>query len=99
MESDKNPCGCVALEKANEHTCYLERLAVLPKYRRQGFGKRLVNHIFKQAKKIGAQRVEIGIIALNTELRNWYNKQGFIEKNTVDYDHLPFSVTFMYSDF
>jgi len=95
MDEDVQSCGCVALEKASSDICYLERLAVLPEYRRKSFGKSLVNHIFNKAIEIGIQRIEIGIISEDTELKNWYKKFGFIQKGTKKFDHLPFVVTFM----
>ncbi|MFC1532978.1 GNAT family N-acetyltransferase [Thermodesulfobacteriota bacterium] len=95
LKSDSRPIGCVALERANSDICYLERLAVLPKHRRQGFGKAIVNHVFAKAKNMGAQMINIGIIADHTELKTWYNKIGFIEGETKKFEHLPFLVTFM----
>ena len=96
LEESGQSCGCVALEKANSVACYLERLAVLPEYRRKGFGKTLVNHIFDMAIEMEMQRVEIGIISEDTELKDWYKKLGFIQKNTKKFDHLPFIVAFMF---
>jgi len=95
LEYQGVPCGCVALEEANSEVCYLERLSVLPNYRIKGFGKALVNHIIHKAKKITAKRIEIGIIAENLELKNWYIKQGFIERDIIKYEHLPFKVLFL----
>jgi N-acetylglutamate synthase-like GNAT family acetyltransferase len=95
LEQDDGPCGCVALEKASPDVCYLERLAVLPEHRRKGYGKILVEHIFDKAAGNGSQHVEIGIIAEDTRLRNWYGKFGFILKSTKTFDHLPFEVAFM----
>jgi N-acetylglutamate synthase-like GNAT family acetyltransferase len=95
LERDGEPCGCVALEKANPDVCYLERLAVLPEHRGKGCGKMLVEHIFDEAAGNGSQRVEIGIIAEDTELRRWYGKFGFVLKSTKTFDHLPFVVAFM----
>jgi len=95
LEQDGEPCGCVALEKASSDVCYLERLAVLPEHRRKGYGKMLVEHIFDEAAGNGSQRVEIGIIAEDTKLRNWYGKFGFVPKSTKTFDHLPFVVAFM----
>ena len=71
LEHDGEPRGCVALEKASPDVCYLERLAVLPQHRRKGYGRILVKHIFEEASRNGSQRVEIGIIARDTKLRNW----------------------------
>jgi hypothetical protein len=39
--------------------------------------------------------VEIGIIAKDTKLRNWYERFGFVLKSTKKFDHLPFVVAFM----
>jgi N-acetylglutamate synthase-like GNAT family acetyltransferase len=95
IESDDDPCGCVALEHHDDQVCYLERLAVLPRFRRRGFGKALTEHVLYQAKRIGAQRVEIGIISEHVEIKDWYLRRGFDVKGTATYDHLPFEVTFM----
>jgi len=96
LEDDGQSCGCVALEKAGSDVCYLERLAVLPEHRKKGFGKTLVNHIFDTAQTMGMRRVEIAIIAEDAELKNWYEKFGFVEKETKKFDHLPFVVAFMF---
>lgn len=87
--------GCVAIESVKPDVCYLERLAVLPCRRRRGFGKALVNHVFSQVKSLGVRRVNIGIIAQDTELKNWYKRIGFIEGESKEFSHLPFRVTFM----
>ena len=95
LESDGKPVGCVALEKANPELCYLERLGVVPQSRRQGFGKALVDHVFYEARALGAKQIGIGIISDDTELKLWYQRIGFVEKETKEFDHLPFLVTFM----
>ena len=96
LEHEKIACGCVALEQANAEVCYLEKLGVLPGCRNKGFGKALVDHIILEAKKMNMKRVEIGIMAQNLTLKNWYKKLGFIERNMVKFEHLPFKVLFMF---
>lgn len=98
LEENGQACGCVALEEASSDVCYLGRLAVLPEHRRNGYGKVLVNHIFDEARKIGAKRVEIGLISKDRKLKNWYRKSGFIQKGTKKFNHLPFIVAFMYRE-
>jgi len=98
LEENGRACGCVAIEEADPDICYLGRLSVLPEYRRNGYGRALINHIFEQAKKIGVQRVEIGMIAKDRKLKNWYRKLGFTNKGTKKFDHLPFTVAFMYRE-
>jgi GNAT superfamily N-acetyltransferase len=95
IENENIVVGCVALEQANPEVCYLERLAVLPDQRRHGFGKILVTHVLSKAKTLGAHRVSIGIIAEQTELKNWYKEIGFVEGETKEFSHLPFHATFM----
>ena len=95
IENENVIAGCIALEKANSNTCYLERLAVLPNQRRRSFGKTLVTHVLSKAKLLGVHRVNIGIIAEHAELKNWYNEIGFVEGETKEFSHLPFNVTFM----
>ena len=89
------PAGCVAIEKANADLCYLERLAVLPHARQKGLGSQLVKHVFHTVREFGSKNISIGIIARQTELKQWYQKFGFIEGETKEFSQLPFQVTFM----
>ena len=95
LSQNNVPVGCVALEKANDDLCFLERLAVLPEKRRKGFGRTLVDHVFSKARVMGAKEISIGIIAAQTELNRWYQKIGFVEGETKEFPHLPFQVTLM----
>lgn len=95
LESHKEPCGCVALERVNSDLCYLERLAVLPAFRGRGIGKALVKYALDKAKALGIKNMEIGIISDQKELENWYYKLGFAKKGKGQFKHLPFDVTFM----
>jgi len=87
--------GCVALEQPQPEVCYLERLAVLPQYRHKQAGKKLVEHIFAEAQQLGADRIEIGIIAEHKTLKAWYESFGFTEIRRASFQHLPFEVMFM----
>jgi ribosomal protein S18 acetylase RimI-like enzyme len=95
LENNGLPAGCLALENPEPGLGYLERLAVLPASRRNGFGRRLVDHVLRQAANSAIKKISIGIIAAQTELKIWYQKIGFVETETRDFEHLPFSVTFM----
>jgi N-acetylglutamate synthase-like GNAT family acetyltransferase len=88
-------CGCVALEQASPEVCYLERLAVLSAQQRQGYGRALVEHVLRKAKSLGSHQVDIGIIAAQFELKEWYRKIGFVEQRKAHFPHLPFEVLFM----
>lgn len=95
VQTPQGPAGCVALEHANADVCYLERLAILPRFRRRGFGEALVNHVMNRARELEAERVEIGTISADAPLRAWYEKLGFSVTGTARFEHLPFEVTFM----
>lgn len=98
MEPGGRPVGCVAMEMAGGGLCYLERLAVLPQDRNKGFGHQLVEHVFRTARKQNVKKISIGIIAKQTDLKQWYQKIGFIEGETKEFSHLPFQVCFMTYD-
>ena len=95
MEQDGRAMGCVAIENAGKGIFYLERLAVLPEIRRNGFGSMLVEQAVNGARRMGAETVQIGIIAEQTELENWYKRRGFKTTGRKSFDHLPFTVAFM----
>jgi predicted N-acetyltransferase YhbS len=95
LEQDGEPIGCVALERFSAKKCFLERLSVLPPYRRRGLGATLVHHALAEARDWGASRVEIAIIAAQDELQAWYERLGFSLIGTRKFDHLPFTVAFL----
>lgn len=95
LEEEGCATGCVALERVSDQLSYLERLSVLPHQRKRNFGRTLVEHVLAKAKRSGAYRVSIGIIAQQKELKSWYQKIGFVEIETKEFTHLPFRVRFM----
>ena len=92
---DSQLVGCVAYESPNPSLSYLNRLSVLPKYRRRGIGEALVQHVIEYSKVRNIEYVSIGIIAKFTELKNWYIKLGFVEGETKSFHHLPFEVMYL----
>lgn len=96
LECDGAPCGCVGTERRPSDTCYMKRLAVLPDRRNRGFGRALVLHVIEEARRQGLTRVELGTIAEHTELRRWYERLGFVVKETCRFEQLPFEVTYMF---
>lgn len=93
--ADGTAVGCVGVERATETTCYLERLAVLPRHRCSGYGSQLTQTALTQAKVMGATEVGIGIIAADSGLKAFYQSLGFVAGPTKRFAHLPFEVAFM----
>ncbi|HWR08245.1 GNAT family N-acetyltransferase [Sporomusa sp.] len=87
--------GFVAVEKSNEAVYYLEKLAVLPPYRRQGAGGKIINFVCDYVRQMGGTKISIGIMNENIELKRWYQAYGFLEIESKKYQHLPFAVCFM----
>ncbi len=88
-------CGCVGLRQPKDGGCIIEKLAVLPAFRRHGVGHALMEHAFAEIRRVGAARADIGIIEEHSELRAWYEKLGFRAVRSARYEHLPFGVLHM----
>lgn len=87
--------GFMELKEKDEGAFTLEKLAVLPEYRHNGGGGRLLAYACGEVEKMGGNRIKIGIIEENTRLKAWYLKYGFIHTGTACFAHLPFTVGFM----
>jgi len=87
--------GFVAVEKADGGVYYLDKLAVLPEYRHQGYGQKLVEFVAGYVSEHGGQKVSLGMINESAVLKDWYKELGFVETGTKTFEHLPFTVCFM----
>ncbi|MFC1948943.1 GNAT family N-acetyltransferase [Chloroflexota bacterium] len=95
---DDRQVGFVAVEQADESLYYMEKLAVLPDCRHNGYGVELVRFVIDYIKSRGGEKLSIGIINEHTVLKDWYKGMGFKETGTMDFAHLPFTVCFMEMD-
>lgn len=95
LEEDARPVACVAYENPSADLAYLNRLSVLPAYRRRGFGARLVRHVVELAESSSIPSVSIGVIGEHGDLQGWYRKLGFVDGESKRFPHLPFSVKYM----
>ena len=96
LSSNDKPAGCVAYEKPSAALAYLNRLSVLPPYRRKGYGAELVRFVLDLARRDSVRTLSIGVIGEHTALLEWYGKLGFSYRETKRFPHLPFSVTYMF---
>lgn len=97
MSLDSKLIGCIAIEKSTKEidTFYIEKVSVVPEFRNQGFGVKLMDFATSKIKGLGGKSISIALIDSNAKLKNWYLSQGFIETGTKDFEHLPFRVCFM----
>lgn len=73
----------------------LNNLCVLPQFRHQGIGEKLLLHSFETAKNLGCSKMNIGIVEENRILRKWYESFGFIHIGTQKFDFFPFTCGYM----
>jgi len=93
-----NQIGFIAIEKADTSLYYIEKLAVLPEYRHEGYGAKLIGYAFDYIRNYNGKRVSIAIIEEHTILKNWYKELGFEEVEKIKLPYLPFTVCFMERD-
>ena len=95
FEENGTLCGYYSLLMQNNEACELNNLAVLPAYRHNGIGKKLLNHAFDMARNAGCKTVHISIVEENIVLRKWYEDNGAIHVETKKYDFFPFTCGYM----
>lgn len=97
INTDNRIVGCIAIEesKSKAGTYYIEKVSVLPEYRKNGFGIKLMDFACSEIKNRGGTEIGIALIDEYTELKNWYLKQKFKITGTKKFEHLPFCVCFM----
>lgn len=83
------------LAQIDEEQYSMEKLGVLPEYRHNGFGRKLMDYAKEVVKAAGGTLIIIGIIEENVILKRWYSNYGFMHKGTRVFDQLPFTVGFM----
>lgn len=92
---DHKQVGFIAIKKASYIVFYVEKLAVIPEERHNGYGKEMMYFAEDYVRKFNGERISVGIINYNTKLKKWYNKIGYEVTGFRIYSHLPFEVCFM----
>jgi len=91
--------GCIGIKCSKDpQIWYIERLAVIPSKRHAGIGSALLQFAINEIAANHAQKISIGIINENKQLKLWYEKHGFYEYELKHFNHLPFTVCLMYKD-
>jgi diamine N-acetyltransferase len=87
--------GVVGIRNKGNGEWTLEKLAVLPAFRSQGVGRRLVAHAAEAAQREGARCIIIVVLDEDDVLKAWYRSQGFRDGDQRRFSHLPVPVRFM----
>jgi predicted N-acetyltransferase YhbS len=95
VEEDGTVVGCVAYKNADRRTLEAQRLAVLPEHRGGSLARRLNAAVLAYAGKSGIEKIRISIVSQHGALKRWYLRMGFSERETKQFEQLPFSVTYL----
>lgn len=87
--------GYYSLALLDNGNAELNNLAVLPEYRHQRIGEKLLTDAFEKVKLLGRDKIEIGIVEENQRLRKWYESFGFVHTGTKKFDFFPFTCGYM----
>jgi diamine N-acetyltransferase len=100
MFSDTSLIGCIAIKesKGDKTVFYIERLAVAPQNRHNGYGDQLLRFAFEQICAHGGTTASVGLMDNNDRLKEWYKSKGFVQHDCRRIEHLPFKVCFMSKD-
>ena len=97
-ETARRPVGCIALQVRGEGEVHVRHLVVLPACRGKGLGGALLTHAIDEARRLGARRITLGLIADDAELEAWYRRRGFQVTGKKPLDDAPFEITLMARD-
>ena len=92
---DDKIVGYYSLVLLSKKEIELNNLSVLPEYRHNKIGTKLLQDCFERARKLGADKIKIGIVEENTVLRAWYERYGFHHTGTQKFDFFPFNCGYM----
>lgn len=71
--------GCVGIQKIDENIGEMKRLFVTKKYQGKGIGKRLVENIIEEAKKMRCRIIRLDTLKIMEKALGIYYKIGFYE--------------------
>ena len=92
---DEKIVGYYSLLLQENNKCELNNLCVLPAYRHQGIGEKLMKHACGIARELQCNQMNIGIVEENQVLRKRYETLGFVHTGTQKFDFFPFTCGYM----
>ena len=87
--------GYYSLALLSDDDTELNNLSVLPEYRHQGIGEKLLMNALNYASSLGRAKMKIGIVNENTILGKWYENFGFVRTGEQKFDFFPFTCGYL----
>jgi putative acetyltransferase len=75
--NDSKPAGCVALRKFADDICEMKRLYVSADFQGTGVGRRLVDELIAEAKRLGYAKMRLDTMPKMASAQKLYRKLGF----------------------
>lgn len=75
-----------------EHKMHLNDIVILPAYRNNGFGSRLMEFAREEAGRRKCEKIVLGMVHDNIPLRNWYGKIGYHTIKLDKFDKVNYTV-------
>ncbi|HLB28306.1 MAG TPA: GNAT family N-acetyltransferase [Dehalococcoidales bacterium] len=95
---DGTQIGFVGIEEGEDSVYYIEKLAVLPAYRHEGGGKKLISFAIDYIRKRGGKKIGLGVMNEHKVLKDWYQNLGFREVSIHKFPNLSFVFAWMERD-
>lgn len=76
-EFDGITAGCIALRKFRDGVCEMKRLYVRPQFRGNDIGKKLVELLIREARKIGYKKMVLDTVPTMKTAQKLYKSLGF----------------------
>lgn len=89
---DDKIIGYLGMKMYESGICGLEDIIVLPEYRKNGYGKELLDFCKLKAREWGANKISLGMIDDNKRLKKWYEANDFVNIGYKNYEGAPFTV-------
>jgi len=86
--------GCVGLRPLDAETAEMKRLFVRNEFRGLGIGRRLVDRIVQEARRIGYRRLRLDTVPQMVEAIRMYQASGFVEIPPYRFNPIPGALFF-----
>lgn len=92
---ERNPSTCLVLKYQDSiigtvlggfdgRRGYIYHLVVHKDFRRQGYGKKLLQEAVKQLEALGADKINLFVLKSNPEAEGFYEKLGWIKRSDIE---------------